>query len=412
MARGAKGNLTMQTLDKKSPVTVTPVRWVEHKRLSDLVAIKGRKNFYVNLISGKITYKRKDVKIATGQTKILAAEKIVEEQLELMRTGKSRTEVRRQMTGVIHPGLSSLWTEIIANKRAGRAKATVATWEKNWNVVLKNFWGDLTTVAITPRKIDEFAKWYLESFPKRLSKKTMVHFAALVRYAYTHKYISEMPNLQALYDVEGQVKANKQYKKAGRVLSGKETEMILAGCEKYREKAFEDYQHNHADDDHREMLYLRAKLAITIAGKGGGCRKMEILSMQWAKVDFATHQFEVYSTKNKAWREIPMTKEVEELLIQLRPYTSHSKWVFPRISDPTKHIHSQIFDKVWRQVRTLSGVQGRVRFHDLRHTFATMTAEEGWPPVVACTILDMTLAIYQATYCKPSTRSKHDWMRG
>ena len=93
---------------------------------------------------------------------------------------------------------------------------------------------------------------------------------------------------------------------------------------------------------------------------------------------------------------------------QIQKQFTDSVWVFPMPSDPTRHISSQVFDKVWFKCRSLAGVTGR--YHDLRHTFATKTAEDGWPPVVACEVLDQSLAIYQKTYCKPSQESKTKWM--
>jgi integrase len=393
-------------LEAESPVKVTPVRWVQHKHLSDLVAVRDYPNFYVNLINGKLTYKRGKIRIPTGETRIRAAQKVAEERLAQIKHGLSAGAAKRQRMGVRQPRLKDLWDEAMIVKFAESKPATIIDYKKQWKIALEPFWGKLTTADINQARVEEFKVWYLEHFPMRKAERCVIHLGVLFRYCLRHGYIQRLPDMKVLEKMDETIDLNAKREEVGRALSHDEVTLLMRAVEAYRYK-----RRNGCASGHRDLLYLRGKLAVSIALLGGGARKGEILGIMWERVDFDANHFEVWSSKNGGWREIPMNDITKPLLQAMQKLTGHTPWVFPMATNPSRPISSQILDKVWWQIRAMSGIKGRLRFHDLRHTFATRTAEEGWPPVVACEILDMSLDIYQNTYCKPGRASKHQLMR-
>ncbi len=134
---------------------------------------------------------------------------------------------------------------------------------------------------------------------------------------------------------------------------------------------------------------------IIIFALGTGMRKGEIFGLQWCDVDFDNKQIYVkhnlsfvpeikeigkreYKTilqtpkSHNSIRVIPMSTKIYELLMSL-PH--NSEYVF---SSSKTHSHFDIkwAEKVWSKKTKGTKFENR-RFHDLRHTFATMLLLKG-----------------------------------
>ena len=106
-----------------------------------------------------------------------------------------------------------------------------------------------------------------------------------------------------------------------------------------------------------------------------GCRREEIVGLEWRHVDFFTDQFTVTGKRDKS-RTIPMTKAVRALLWGLKDH--HPTAVFTYAAKKTRDgrergrrypITMEGFKTEWRR----HGRKGAedFRFHDTRHTAAT-----------------------------------------
>lgn len=386
---------------KQNPnLRVIPVRSVVHKSFSDLVGIRGHANYYVNLLSGKITFRSRGRKIPTGKTSIMEAKSYVEVFLRSEAEGVTEKQASRDAKGQINPTIASIWDDLIASKSAESEPSTIENYQTNWRNGLSGFWGKKHVGDINDLNVIAFKQWYLVNKPQRYFGHTLCHFKVLLSYAMTYGYLKKMPDLSPLRNVDEVTakRKKKEWGKASKVFTEDEILKLLAAAARIK----------------RPDKAARATLGILL-GSRCGLRKMEAMGLRWSEngteswVDLKNSVLHVWSKKNFKWREIALTDEVAAGFREQFKFTGANAYVFSRFLDPNKFISSQIFDKVWTGCKKAAGVSGR--YHDLRHTFATRTAEAGWPPVIACAVLDQSLKIYQQVYCHPSSDSKAEWMR-
>lgn len=109
-----------------------------------------------------------------------------------------------------------------------------------------------------------------------------------------------------------------------------------------------------------------------------GCRRMEILGLEWTRVDFFNRQFTVIGKGKKA-RTLPMSQAIYELLWEERNF--HQVKVFTYVAQKASKRYK--LERGRRYPLTESGLKSAMRravpragvenfhFHDTRHTAAT-----------------------------------------
>ena len=115
----------------------------------------------------------------------------------------------------------------------------------------------------------------------------------------------------------------------------------------------------------------RAVLVIRFALYSGK-RKGEVLSLTWNNVDFENHllTLSAMNTKNKKSQTVPMNKHCMDILDRCNGLRI-SDYVFPS----TLGNHYCTFDETWKRIKKKADIS--IRFHDLRHTYASYLASSG-----------------------------------
>lgn len=104
-----------------------------------------------------------------------------------------------------------------------------------------------------------------------------------------------------------------------------------------------------------------------------GMRRGEILNLKWSQVDLEKRQIRVLQTKSGLMRMIPINEPLQGVLSLLRAKNGQNELVFPNPMTGKPYVELK---KSFKQACSNAGVQ-ELRFHDLRHTFATRLIEAG-----------------------------------
>jgi integrase len=135
---------------------------------------------------------------------------------------------------------------------------------------------------------------------------------------------------------------------------------------------------------------------------GTGMRLGEILGLRWSVVHLRKGKSNIVledgETKSGEGRRIPLGDETEELLTVLKAQRGESEFVFvnPETGRPWTTIKTG-----WTAARRRAAIKG-LRFHDLRHTYATRLSESGQVDLVTLQhILGHASILMTARYVTP-----------
>ena len=113
---------------------------------------------------------------------------------------------------------------------------------------------------------------------------------------------------------------------------------------------------------------------IIIFALNTGARQDEILSLKWPEVSLPRGTVTFLKTKNKERRTVPINNRARDLLISRGKVRTISGCVFA--SQAGIKINARNLLRAFYRARKAAGLED-LRFHDLRHTFATRLVQAG-----------------------------------
>jgi len=113
--------------------------------------------------------------------------------------------------------------------------------------------------------------------------------------------------------------------------------------------------------------------SIVAVALNTGMRRAEILNLTWNQVDFQAKRIKVEKTKSGKVRFIPINDDLFKQILKRKNENGQSAFVF--LNPATKKPFLDMKTPFKRACR-ISEIEG-LRFHDLRHTFATRLVANG-----------------------------------
>jgi YD repeat-containing protein len=101
-----------------------------------------------------------------------------------------------------------------------------------------------------------------------------------------------------------------------------------------------------------------------------GMRKAELLNLRWSDINFEASKILVRETKSGEPRQVPMSRQARWLFRKLAARSPLSEWVFESHGRDGELGPAGDVKTAWQGALTRAQIQ-ELRFHDLRHTFAS-----------------------------------------
>jgi len=143
-----------------------------------------------------------------------------------------------------------------------------------------------------------------------------------------------------------------------------------------------------------------------------GCRRNEILNLRWKDIDFKQNTITIgnedFSTKTKSQRFLPIPDDLLTML--LNRLTTRTK----NTSQPDNFVfakkngfpfHEDVPTKAFKAACRLAGVDERIHFHSLRHSFASYHISNGTDLYVVRDLLGHSSVTTTEIYSHLDTRS-------
>jgi len=238
------------------------------------------------------------------------------------------------------------------------------SWEEDWQRVasFEQMYGKMYLSEIRPGHIDSYLNVLRQKKIKKrdkltgnvtevfITESTVKHYLTIIKRMFS--YLTELE----LYDRVNPAKAVKIKKYDNTIvacLTDTELKNFIRVCSAGKYKM-------HGGELMLFTLYT-------------GLRRSSVFRMRWSDVDLEKQTYTLKDQKNSKVTTIYMSAKAVEILRQLRQSSKSDSLIFPGpLGKEREDVRT-----LWEKVKRDAGIRPEFRFHDLRHTFATMLREEG-----------------------------------
>ena len=240
----------------------------------------------------------------------------------------------------------NVWFKDFAKEYLEYVKINKKSWGRDESSLkhLKPFFKDKLLSQITPKDIEAYKKKLLETdFRKRkIQPGTINRELQCLRHIFT---IAEKFDKFSGKNPVKEVKFFKPREYVLRILKPKEIQKLV----------------------NVTKGYLRAIIIIAVHT---GMRKGEILNLRWADIDFVKGYMLIREAKSGHMRKVPISPVV---MYSLESLKKESEFVFQSDKTDTRR---RDFYRAWKGALEKAGIED-FRFHDLRHTAASLMVANG-----------------------------------
>jgi excisionase family DNA binding protein len=145
--------------------------------------------------------------------------------------------------------------------------------------------------------------------------------------------------------------------------------------------------------------YLKPMLITAIHS---GLRRSEIMNLKWSSVDWKTREINVEVAKSGKSRSVPINSVLLTALLAQKAANGKSPYVFP--NEDTKKPYTTLA-KVFMRTCKDAEIKG-LRFHDLRHSFASRILEDGASIEIVKSLLGHHSISVTERYCHSDEEAK------
>lgn len=265
-------------------------------------------------------------------------------------------EVRNRLSGIfskywitkvevdeVHPDLQEKTNLFLASKKLeGLSKNTLSSYKlelKIFSEHVRKRTEDIRTADI---------RYYLSQFPDLKMSSISRKLSVLKSF---FGWLTAEEILQR--DPTAKIKAPKKEKRLPKALSIEELEMMREACKTYRQRAF------------LEVLYAT------------GCRLSEVANLNKSDINYQTASCRVVGKGNKEREVYFSPKAMYHLRKYLMSRTDNEDALFITERKPYHRLSNRGIQREIKKIAMMAGITKNVSPHTLRHTFATLTLNNG-----------------------------------
>jgi len=284
-------------------------------------------------------------------------------------TKKKAKEILREIETLLEKGFYISENKILLFKDVAKywlEQKKLNVRESYWSTcegITRNHFAEINDIKVNRINIVTVEKWISkrqkDGMHIQTLRKSLMMFGQIMAYAVRHRYIEYNP----VRDAERPNDRGKVKRKAIRVLIPTEIKTFL----------------NTVEDQKHKTLFSLAIMS--------GARQGELLGLKWSDIDWDNNQIQIQRTfNNQKWYDVKTTSSNRKIDLGPAMIAELKKWkvacmpnrlnlVFPNEAGQPIN-HSNMRSRYFYPALEKAAIK-KIRFHDLRHTYASLLIEQG-----------------------------------